>query len=234
MVAADGIQVVKIHAGLLTLSLIPEAEAINVVFEGEVVAEVVKHAVREAHEETLRIAQQFQQLKTRTLPPELEAVVEDQGSTTVMVVCCLTSSFHALPQEVQDRIYEKMYESYEITATFRKNAHSYRRYHLNHDDARLVLWGLPKRSMELACKKNLADAEQTRKDGFNGDLGIVYSEEGGDPMTALRDEELTWLRNKVKTIYYGGSNGKSLRYMYPSADWWNEMPGQCWPAVLQR
>jgi len=55
MVAADGIQVVKVHAGLLTLNLIPDAEATNVVFEGEVVAEAVKHAVREAHEETLRI-----------------------------------------------------------------------------------------------------------------------------------------------------------------------------------
>jgi len=79
--------------------------------------------------------------------------------------------------------------------------------------------------MELACKKNLAYAKQTRKDGFSGDLGIAYSEEGGDPMTALRDEELTWLRNKVKTIYYCSFNGKSLRYMYPSAEWWNEMPG---------
>lgn len=50
-----------------------------------------------------------------------------------------TSSFHAVPQEVQDRTYEKMYESYEVTATLRRNSHRPRRYHLSHNDGRLQL-----------------------------------------------------------------------------------------------
>lgn len=44
-------------------------------------------------------------------------------------------------------------------------------------------------------------------------------------MRALRDDELTWLRNKVTTLYFSGFNGKSLQYKYPSATWWDEMPG---------
>lgn len=136
----------------------------------------------------------------------------------------LESSFHALPQEIQDRIYEKMYEPYGVTATSRKNPHRPRRYHLAHRDPYLQLWGLPKRNMELACKKNLADAEQVRKAGFNGHLGIVYSEHGGfTPMCALQDEELGWLRNMTTTIHFTGFDGKSLAYSYPSADVWANM-----------